>query len=164
MNTEEILKRKFPIEEIEFKVQSAKTNVDRPYAVVNAYVTARAVYNRMDEAFGWDGWNCETRPVELGNERGFIFRFEARGEECVSPISREDVSPLSDYEALKGGVSGAAKRCAVLFGIGRYLYDLPRMYVNLKKGYAKGAHVYVDPKSKETYHWFDPKMPDEFLP
>jgi hypothetical protein len=37
-------------------------------------------------------------------------------------IAKQDVSENTDYEGIKGGVSGALRRAAVQWGIGRYLY------------------------------------------
>ncbi|MCA1570861.1 MAG: hypothetical protein LC798_11190 [Chloroflexi bacterium] len=49
----------------------------------------------------------------------------------VNGISRSDVGMPSSQEPVKGAYSDALKRAAVHFGIGRELYELPRIYVKL---------------------------------
>jgi len=73
--------------------------------------------------FGPGGWSHSLRALELPGKDGkligaMICRLEGDG------WHHEDVSDLSDVEAIKGAASGALKRCAVHLGIGRYLYEL----------------------------------------
>jgi hypothetical protein len=46
----------------------------------------------------------------------------------------------TDIEAEKGALSDAFKRAAVCWGIGRYLYDLPNVWVPLKDGRYLAEH------------------------
>jgi hypothetical protein len=46
-------------------------------------------------------------------------------------ITRANGAGDSDIEAEKGAISDAFKRAAVMFGIGRYLYQLPNVWVAL---------------------------------
>lgn len=105
--------------EIEWRVQSTK---DGKMTVV-PYITNRCVMNRFDAAFGWDGWQSEFREIT----NGFICRlFIKVGTEW---ISREDGASKTGIEPEKGGMSDAMKRCAVQFGLGRGLYDYPRVVI-----------------------------------
>jgi hypothetical protein len=49
----------------------------------------------------------------------------------VNGITRSDVGAPSSAEPIKGAYSDALKRAAVHHGIGRELYELPRIYVKL---------------------------------
>lgn len=49
-------------------------------------------------------------------------------------ITKVDVSDNSDIEPVKGGASGALRRAAVKFGVGRYLYDLKDIWVTVVTG------------------------------
>ncbi|MCA1572759.1 MAG: hypothetical protein LC798_21195 [Chloroflexi bacterium] len=49
----------------------------------------------------------------------------------VNGVTRSDVGMPSSQEPIKGAYSDALKRAAVHFGIGRELYELPRIYVKL---------------------------------
>jgi hypothetical protein len=91
------------------------------------YIDSRDVMNRLDEVFPL-AWEDSYRKVELPTPAGLV-----QGWECTitvelpdgRKISRKDVGEITDIEALKGGYSDSLKRCAVKFGIGRHLYDLP---------------------------------------
>ncbi len=55
----------------------------------------------------------------------------ALGTLTVHGVSKSDVGTASQWEASKGCASDALKRAAVHFGIGRYLYALPQVWVDL---------------------------------
>jgi hypothetical protein len=77
---------------------------------------------RLDDVFGMN-WQCkyshaETKTIcEIGVliDSVWIWRSGGAGD--------------TDIEAEKGAISDAFKRAAVLFGIGRYLYNLPNEWV-----------------------------------
>lgn len=54
-----------------------------------------------------------------------------KGQLTVAGLTRCDLGEAGDGEAAspKGAASDALKRCAVHFGIGRYLYELPKTWV-----------------------------------
>lgn len=140
-----------PENEIEWRVQRVNKNNS---AVLVAYVTARAIMDRLDSVFGVDGWSVTYQTVVLGKHEGFLCTIEVPG------CTKQDISDLSDIEALKGGVSGALKRCAVLFGIGRYLYDLGEEYAEIKDG--RGPKGSISCKKQDgTYGYvLRPKLPE----
>lgn len=110
--------------EIEWRIQSSK---DGKMTVV-PYINNRCVMNRFDHAFGAYNWNSEFREVA----GGFICRLTVRvkfadGDEVT--IIREDGAQLTGIEPLKGGISDSMKRCAVQFGLGRGLYEYPRVQI-----------------------------------
>lgn len=116
MTIQELLKKEFTDEELEIKVQA--TNADKTMGMAAFYVQARAIQNRLDEVFGFDGWKTEYKEIN----GGFICALSVRvnGEW----ITKEDGADRTDYEAIKGGISNSFKRVAASgFGIGRYLYD-----------------------------------------
>jgi hypothetical protein len=55
----------------------------------------------------------------------------ARGRLTIYGVSKDDIGTASIFEASKGCASDALKRAAVLFGIARYLYGLPAVWVTL---------------------------------
>lgn len=82
-----------------------------------SYVDARAVAQRLDDVLTPAGWDFSIFPLP-----GDV----VQGKLVIGGIVREDVGyPNSDDDAepLKSATSDALKRCAVLFGIGRHLYD-----------------------------------------
>lgn len=114
------LKRPFPVNQLSWRVGATSKNKDK--AIALAYIDARDVMHRFDEVFGL-GWqnrytHAEGKTIcEIGVllDGQWIWRAGGAGD--------------TDIEAEKGAISDAFKRAAVLFGVGRYLYDLPNVWV-----------------------------------
>lgn len=119
----ERLKRPFDPKKISWRVGA--TSGDKKTGIALAYIDARDVMQRLDEVFGLD-WQCRYTHadakticeigVKVGDE--WVWRAGGAGD--------------TDVEAEKGAASDAFKRAAVLFGIGRYLYDIPNKWVPIK--------------------------------
>lgn len=96
-------------------------------ALAAAYIDARVVMDRLDEVMGIDGWHDEYTPLPEG---GAICRLSLRinGEW----ITKEDVGGESkqpdEGDREKSAFSNSLKRAAVKWGIGRYLYRLPKQW------------------------------------
>lgn len=123
--TKEILQelaKPFPASKISIKVQT-KPN-DNGNALCVAYIDARDVMERLDTVVGGE-WSDDYRSAPSG------------GLECaltVCGVTRRDVGDdQNDNEQQKAGYSDAFKRAAVKFGIGRFLYDLPKMFGKVKQ-------------------------------
>ncbi|OMF47749.1 MULTISPECIES: Rad52/Rad22 family DNA repair protein [Paenibacillus] len=148
MEAQEIMKRlqdPFPPEEIEWRVGS--TNGDKTKGIALAYVTNRAIQNRLDEVFGVFGWRNEYREwKEKSQLCGISVKVEGEW------ITKWDGADDSNMEAVKGGLSDAMKRAAYQWGIGRYLYKLENMWVPIKA--AGRSHVLVS----------EPQLPSWALP
>ena len=54
-------------------------------------------------------------------------------EERNEWITKYDGAPNTDIEAVKGGLSDASKRAAVQWGIGRYLYGMESVWVDVEQ-------------------------------
>lgn len=135
MNVEQImhqLKNPFPPEDIEWRVGS--TTADKTKGLALAYITNRAIQNRLDEVFGVFGWRNEFKEWKCVSQLcGISVKFEGEW------ITKWDGADDSATEAVKGGLSDSMKRAAYQWGIGRYLYKLPQIWVKLKpqgKSYA----------------------------
>lgn len=117
------LSRPFPVDVISWRVGS--TNADKSKGIALAYIDARDVMTRLDEVCGLD-WQCRYSHAadKVICEIGILFsdgwRFRANG------------AGDTQIEAEKGAISDAFKRAAVMWGIGRYLYSLPTVWVDLK--------------------------------
>ena len=127
MDIFERLSEPFDPKDIEFRVGS--TNRDKTKALALAYVTSRAIMDRLDEVVGPTEWHNEVKIHEQGVVATLTIRV---GGEWVM---RQDGAQYTNIESFKGGISDALKRVAVLFGMGRYLYRLPAMWVPIKNGY-----------------------------
>ncbi|MER2009800.1 MAG: Rad52/Rad22 family DNA repair protein [Psychrobacillus sp.] len=161
----EELSKPFEAHEIEWRVEVATQNANKPISLlVLPYINSRMVMKRLDKVLG-PLWKDSYETIETTKSSGFRCILSIKiGDEW---ISREDAAELSDIEPIKGGYSNALKRAGAKWGIGRYIYDLPSFWVELKD---KGAH-YVNGKFKinnsQTHvkGYFDtPKLPKWALP
>lgn len=154
------LTKPFPPEDIEWRLQSCgKAKTGKLWGKVLAYITSRAVQDRLDEVCGPDGWQTAIR--KEGDAYLCTLSIRVTHEDGTTEwISRTDGADSTDIEAVKGGISGAIKRAAVHFGIGRYLY-------NLKENWAiiDGNGKFVGKtKDGEWFNWNPPPLPDWAIP
>ena len=123
----------FSASNIKIKMQTQPKEGDTGKALCVAYIDSRDVMDRLDEVVEGD-WMDFYSPGITG------------GVECrltIQGVTRSDVGVSDDNEKEKSAYSDAFKRAAVKFGIGRFLYELPKMwaecsrngkYWNLNKG------------------------------
>ena len=169
-DTMTLLKAPFPVDSLSWRVGN-KSNWDKvkkcpkyPNKPVKAqmlvYIDARDVQDRLDEVC--DNWSNDFKEV---NGR-LVCNLTING------IKRTDGAGDTDFEGEKGGLSDAFKRSAVMFGVGRYLYnaknfstwieyekkengemetdfDMPKKAKELLKDVARQIG-----QSVQTYHYF----------
>lgn len=117
------LRAPFHPSKISWRVGSVKK--DKTAGMALAYLDARDVMERLDEACGPDGWQNDY-PHANGKT---ICRIGIKiGDEWVWKANGAGDTQI---EAEKGAISDAFKRAAVLWGVGRYLYDVPAPWVDL---------------------------------
>ncbi len=107
-------------DQVEWRAQGQTS--DKSKLIVVCYLTSRTVMTRLDDAFGLLGWQSSFNEVT----DGFVCTISVR-DDNGEWISKSDGAQRTEIEKLKGGISGSLKRCAVHFGIGRSLYDLPKV-------------------------------------
>lgn len=115
------LREPFAADEIEWRIGQAGKSNGKPWARVLAYVTNRAIMDRLDDVCGPENWQNEYR---AGPEGGIVCGISIRVHRGEW-VTKWDGAENTEIEGVKGGLSGAMKRAAVQWGIGRYLYDLP---------------------------------------
>lgn len=103
------------------------TNREKTKAMALAYIDARDVMERLDEVCGPENWqaihphaNAKTScriGIKVGDE--WVWKENGAGD--------------SDVESEKGAFSDSLKRAAVLWGIGRYLYDVKSPWVEVEQ-------------------------------
>lgn len=162
MNIQEKLLAKFDKDKLKWRVQSAGIKNGRPWAKIMPYMSARMVQERLDEVFGFDGWQTEFKDIGNGN---VICKLSIWSEKRNCWVVKEDgTSEDKDSsfqgDTFKSAISSAFKRVAANgFGIGRYLYDIKPEYAECsleqKEGYEyqkiKDGVIYWKPKiSKVT--------------
>jgi hypothetical protein len=98
-------------------------------ALALPYIDARTVMDRLDDVLGLAGWQDE---YEFPGDSSALCKLSIRinGEW----ITREDVGSESEQpdegDRRKASVSDALKRAAVKFSVGRYLYALPKQWLD----------------------------------
>lgn len=139
------LARPFAPEDLEWRLQQTFEDKGRGLAV--PYVTNRAIQDRLDEVVGPDNWHNDYKPwhqytVKVRSKEtrayeeksvdsqlcGISIYFEGRGF-----ITKWDGANDSDIEPVKGGLSDSMKRAAVQWGIGRVLYKMDTVWVDVEK-------------------------------
>ena len=149
------MKAPFPASDIEWRVQQAGEKNGRVWAMCLAYVTARAIQDRLDDVCGPENWKNQFLPgVDGGVLCGISIRI---GDEW---ITKWDGAENTDIESVKGGLSGATKRAAVQWGIGRYLYHLEEGWANVNENGKYRAKT----KEGKWFKWDPPQLPEWALP
>lgn len=156
------LKQPFSQSDLEWRVQQSGIGKnEKPYAMVLAYVTNRAIMNRLDEVLSVGGWRNEFLPLPNSVGDGALCGISIKidGEW----ITKYDGADNTSIEATKGGLSGAMKRAAVQWSIGRYLYDLDTFFAecSLEKldGYERAKT-----KDNTVFYWKPPTLHKQYLP
>lgn len=124
MNLTNKLKAPFDTRHIHWR--PGATTKDKTKCIALAYIDARDVMIRLDEVCGPENWQNKYSHVgqhgvvcEIGIKVGdhWVWKANGAGESAI--------------EAEKGALSDAFKRAAVMWGIGRYLYMLPNVWVEM---------------------------------
>ncbi len=141
----EKLAAKFDPSDIEWR--AGATNNEKTQALALAYITSRAVMNRLDEVVGPADWKDEyTKGPDGGILCGMSIKINGEW------VTKWDGAENTNIEGVKGGLSDAFKRAGYKWGIGRYLYDLD------------GQWVACEQRGKTVVLKTTPKLPTWALP
>ncbi|PIE91923.1 hypothetical protein CO726_29380 [Bacillus fungorum] len=151
-NNMESLQAEFPFEQLGWKITHTFESQGRFFAYVAPFVDARAIQDRFDEVFGIDKWQVS---YEKWGEKATKCTISVFLNERW--ISKEDGSEESDYSSVKGGFSNSLKRAAVLWGVGRYLYNVKPSKVELSTRSNGPNSIYVS-YQKKGYYFTPPTM------
>ena len=146
---------------IEWRIgQCGKKNDGSVWAKVLAYLTSRAVHDRLDEICGPENWQLKYNVHHAGTVCEIGIKI---GDEWVWKAGGADDT---DIEGFKGGLSGAEKRAAVPWGIGRYLYGLTETWAETSLTKVNGWKYQAANKNKgiPAFYWQPPQLPAWALP
>ena len=118
----ENLKKPFDAKKVHWRVGA--TTKDKSKAIPLAYIDARDVMERLDEVCGLDNWQCRY-PFSGCCEVGIKINNEW--------VWKSNGAGATNVEAEKGQYSDSFKRAAVLWGVGRYLYDVPNIWMPINE-------------------------------
>lgn len=140
----EALKAPFSPTLISWRVGATTKAKDKGIAL--AYLNARDVMERLDEVCSPANWQARY-PFEGCCDIGIKISWPAHNDGTMATafkmegewVWKSNGAGKSDIEAEKGQFSDAFKRAAVLWGVGRYLYDLPNQWYPIEpKGNSYG--------------------------
>jgi len=158
------LKVPFAAEDIEWRVERAGQSNGKVWALVLAYVTNRAIMDRLDEVCGPTNWRNEFSTAPDG---GVLCGISIRCGDDGEWITKYDGAQNTQVEAVKGGLSGAMKRAGVQWGIGRYLYNLSDGFAEVcDDGEFRGCVKAKQGSGKKDvyFKWNPPSLPEWALP
>lgn len=127
------LAKPFAAEDLEWRLQRTFESKGRTLGIAVPYVTNRAIMNRLDAVVGPENWYNEFKPWHNSGKKeaqicGISIYFEGKGF-----ITKWDGAEDSDIEPIKGGLSDSMKRAAVQWGIGRVLYNMDTVLVDVEQ-------------------------------
>jgi len=134
-------------DEIEWRIQDCGEKPDgEVWARLIPYIDARAVMHRLDSCVGPHRWTDSYKEIE----GGFICSLSIYTQNGW--ITKEDASDKSQIEPIKGGISGALKRAATKWGIGRDLYSLEPVWATTTLKKTKNWK-YAKTRSGKEFWW-----------
>lgn len=158
----------FAPEDTEWRVARAGMGGKGIFCLVVAYITARAIQNRLDDVCGPENWKVEEPLIIALNGKsavavGISIRINAEW------VTKWDVAEPTNIEPAKGGFSGAMKRAGAQWGIGRYLYYLDETFAEVSETAVHGSRSWHYAKLPEknggaAYYWKAPGLPAWALP
>jgi len=125
-----------PFTDADIEWRISHTTKDGTSALVLAYLTNRAIMDRLDATVGAANWYNAFHPWR---EKGVLCELSVKiGGEW---ITKADGADVTDIEATKGGFSAAMKRAGVMWGMGRELYSLPDLWWPHIKAYGSNEKI-----------------------
>lgn len=117
---------KNPLDPKFVKWRLGATNRDKTKGIALAYIDSREVMKRLDDVVGVGNWQDRYIPVD----GGFICEIDLYIADRW--VTKSNAAGNTKVEPIKGGASDAFKRAASMWGVGRYLYYLPNVWVDIK--------------------------------
>ncbi len=123
---ETLLKAPFPVDSLSWRIGNKSEKNGKRKANMLVYIDSRDVQDRLDEVCKLCGCCWENDLKEVAGRMVCTL--------TIDGLKRSDGAGDTDFEGEKGGISDAIKRAAVLFGVGRYLYNAKNFNTWLEYG------------------------------
>lgn len=139
----------FAPEDLEWRLQ--RVIEAKQLGIAVCYVTNRAIQTRLDDVVGPENWYNDYKPWHGDGKKqaqlcGISIRFGGQF------ITKWDGAEDSDIEPVKGGLSDSMKRAAVQWGIGRVLYNMDAVFVDVEQR-GKTWYIKKDQQEKLDYQY-----------
>lgn len=151
----EELEERFTSKDVEWRISS--TTKDKSKGMAVPYLDARAIQQRLDNVVGKGYWKNSYIPWHNGSQLCVLSLKVVYEDGSYEWIDKVDGADCSDIEPIKGGLSDSFKRAAVHWGIGRYLYEMPSIWVtledgrNIPKAEMERLNAFIDGDKKAMY-------------
>ena len=134
------LQEPLKVSDIDWRVQSIRKQGQRVVATLLAYKDSRVDQKRLDDVFGIFGWSVSYQRDTKGILQATVSVYDDERKQWISKTSN---GTESFADSQKGEYSDAFKRASFLWGIGRELYDMPNITVELKQNeyYERGGSI-----------------------
>ena len=148
--------------DVEWRVQQCGVSNNKPWAMVLAYITNRAIMQRLDDVCGVGNWKNEFKEAPCNS--GFMCGISIRvNDEWVTKWDGAEFDKSNDIDDTKTAISNSMKRAAVQWGIGRYLYKLETMFTDCTMQKVDGWHR-ARTRDRQTIYWRKPDLPKWAIP
>lgn len=134
----------FDAKDVEWRIQ--QTSQDKKRGLAVAFITSRAIQKRLDETVGPFRWRTEFTPWHQIGSGSQLCALSIYDESRKEWVTKTDGAENSDIEPIKGGLSDSFKRAAVQWGIGRYLYSLDAVWVDVEQ---RGKGFYLTENARK---------------
>ena len=159
------LRAPFHPDDLQWRIGEAGEKKGRVWALVFPYIDDRAIQDRLDEVVGPENWEVSYEGMN-GDATTCTIAIRLNGEW----IKKSNGAGATDIEGIKGSYSGASKRTASVWGIGRYIYKLKNTYAIMSE--RKTGHRAVLKSSNRRnssgediwYNWIPPELPIWAMP
>ena len=152
-----LLAKKFPEQDIEWRVQQCGQGKNGPWALIIPYITNRAIMQRLDDVVGAGKWKNEftASPCGTGYMCGISIKVY---DEWVTRWDGSEKTGNGSIDQVKSTMSSAMKRTGVQWGIGRYLYQFDAEFADAKtcdnRYNVLPGYKHQESKDKKTNHKF----------
>jgi len=127
------LHKPFIFKDVERKIQV--TIQEKTTGLAVPYLNSRAIQTRLDDVLGATNWKNTYSPWQDNAQICGLSIYDTERKEW---ITKWDGAENTDIEPVKGGLSDSFKRTTCLWGIGRYLYEIGGVWVEvIQRGKSK---------------------------
>jgi len=132
----------FPFEDVAVKIQVTTKEKDKGMVVF--YLDSRTIQKRLDEVLGHFNWKNQ---YLTWKDNAQLCGIAIYNQERNEWIPKFDGAECSDIEPIRGGLSDSFKRAACMWGIGRYMYEIEGVWVEVEQR-GKGTYIKSNQQDK----------------
>lgn len=146
------LAARFPAADVEWKVIESSVRDNKPIVSVAPFLDARSIMERLDQIVGPGGWTTDVKAAPNSLD-GVVYGLSlCLNGQWITKYDGADIPPLTggrQADRTKSALTMGLRRAAMLWGVGRYLWALPkRMRPVIGPSYSAATPNFHDIKGK----------------